>query len=91
MPGTNRHRAPTPEMLCNRIYRQQLRTAQALGAVQSELQQIRQTVLLVIRQADRLLREKETLLKVLQGNQYMAEPPRVSVMDPIDVEPPCDR
>ncbi len=74
MPGKHRHRPPTPTMLFNRTYRQQLKLAKAVEAMREEIARLNsrsQTFVVIVNHCERLVREKETLLRLVQANQYM--------------------
>jgi hypothetical protein len=76
MPGKNRHRKPTTVMLFNRLYRQQLQLAQNQIEMRADIDRLlKRTEILVVLtdHCQRLVREKETLLKLVQANRYMAE------------------
>jgi hypothetical protein len=85
MPGTNRHLPPTSEMLWNRVYRRQVRTEHALKDLRAEVARLTAHTEITATLADhcrRLLREKETMMKVIEANRFMnaALPRRFSVL-----------
>jgi hypothetical protein len=61
-------------MLFNRTYRQQLKLAKAVEAMREEIARLNsrsQTFVVIVNHCERLVREKETLLRLVQANQYM--------------------
>jgi hypothetical protein len=77
MPGVNRHRPPTTEQLFNRVYRQQVKTEKTVRDLQAEVARLTartQITAVVADHCRRLLREKATLMKLVEANQFMALP-----------------
>ena len=89
MSDTNRHRAPTAEMLANRAYRKLLLIEKDLAVLRAHMPGI-------VKHCERLLREKETLMNMVgdvhvedynrilrEANGFMARPIRADTPTPI--------
>ena len=72
-------------MLWNRVYRRQILTERALRDLQAEVARLTARAQITAALADhcrRLLREKETMMKVIEANRFMnaALPRRFSIL-----------
>ena len=75
MPGLNRHRPPTVEQMFARVYRRQLVAEKLVLELQAEVVRLSGRVELSARLTEhcrRLLKEKATLLQVIEANRFMA-------------------
>ncbi len=73
MPGANRHRPPTSRQYLARIYRRQIETGAVIRELKAEIERRGEITTVVVEHCRRLLLEKETLLKIIEANQFMAQ------------------
>lgn len=75
MPGANRHREPSIRQLVRRVYRKQIASDLAIRDLTAEVARLTARTQINVTLADhcrRLLREKATMLDVIEANQFMA-------------------
>lgn len=75
MPGANRHRPPSIRQLVLRIYRRQIVDEKVIGELKTEIARLTTRTQINATLAEhcrRLLREKATMLEVIEANQFMA-------------------
>lgn len=75
MPGANRHRPPSNNQLFERIYRKQIASDLAIRELTAEVARLTASSAIratVLEHCRRLIAEKQTLLQVVEANQFMS-------------------